>query len=174
MRYTGRDPRFSTWKWQGLKALLVNIGWVFGQSIMIAIMSYPAFLINTKSMRGLLFLDAIGVIIWIIGYACEGISDFQLYAFTHNAANRGRVMCSGLWRYSRHPNYFGEILMWWGIYLIALSVPYGWSTIIAPLIITLMLLFVTGIPWVEKALEHNPEYEQYKRKTSMLIPWFPK
>lgn len=67
-----------------------------------------------------------------------------------------------------------EIVMWWGIYIIALSVPYGWSTILAPVTITFLLIFITGIPWIEKTMEHNAEYQEYKEKTSMLIPWFTK
>jgi steroid 5-alpha reductase family enzyme len=174
IRYTGKDPRFIGWKWQGFKALIINFCWIFGQTIMIAIMGYPVALVNTTSLYGLTILDFIGLSLWLFGYFFEAMSDYQLFTFIQNSANKGRVMRSGLWRYSRHPNYFGEVTMWWGVFLVALSVPYGWSTIVAPLTITFMLLFVTGIPWIEKTMENNPEYQVYKKETSIFIPLPPK
>lgn len=172
-RYTGNDPRFTSWKWQGLKALVVNFFWIFGQSIMIAIMSCPVVLVNTNnSMRGLSYLDYVGLLIWIIGFSYEAVSDYQLFTFMRNPLNKGRVMRFGLWRYSRHPNYFGESLMWWGVYCIVLSLPYGSIAIITPIAITYLLVFVTGIPWIEKAMIGNPEYNEYQRTTSKFIPWF--
>jgi len=181
-RYTGKDPRFATWKWQGFKALLMNVCWIFGQTIMIAIMSYPAVLINIRAnAQTLLFWDWVGLLIWIFGYCFEAISDYQLATFMRDPLNKGRVMRYGLWRYSRHPNYFGEIVMWWGIYVLTLAllttIPAQsllyWLALIPPCTITILLIFVTGIPWIEKAMADNSEYQEYKRKTSMLIPWFP-
>lgn len=175
MRYTGKDPRFATWKWQGFKALLINIIWVFGQTIMIAIMSCPVVLVNTNNhVRGLTWLDLIAFLIWLFGFCYEAMSDYQLFVFMHNPSNQGRVMRFGLWRYSRHPNYFGESLMWWGVFGIALSLPYGWIAIMAPVVITFLLVFVTGIPWIEQAMAGNPEYKEYQATTSKFIPWFVK
>lgn len=173
-RYTGRDPRFASWQWQGLKALGINIIWIFGQSIMIAIMSYPIVLVNLGHEQGLTRMGIFGLIMWVIGFLIEMISDHQLFIFMNNPQNKGHVITSGLWRYSRYPNYFGEIVMWWGIYAISLSEPYGWTAIITPLTITFLLVFVTGIPWIEKTMENNAEYQEYKQKTSKLIPWFSK
>lgn len=173
MRYSGKDPRFATWKWQGLKALMMNFFWVFGQIIMIAIMSYPVFLVNTNNhIRGLTWLDFAALSIWFFGFCYEAISDYQLFIFMHNPANQGRVMRYGLWKYSRHPNYFGESLMWWGVYGIALSLPCGYLAIVTPIVITFLLVFVTGIPWIEKAMAGNDEYKQYQKTTSSFIPWF--
>jgi steroid 5-alpha reductase family enzyme len=178
LRYTGKDPRYQTWKRSGIKALLINIGYIFVlQGIMMFIMSMPTVAILSPlrlDTLPLTYLDYIGILIWCIGFYFEAVSDAQLFTFTRNPANKGKVMRYGLWRYSRHPNYFGEILMWWGIFLIALNVPYGILAIIAPLTITFLLIFVTGIPWVEKAMDANPEYQEYKEHTSMLIPWFSK
>ena len=173
-RYTGKDPRFASWTWQGFKALIINFIWIFGQSIMIAIMSYPIILVNKNQAAELLLFDYLGSIVWIIGFFIESISDHQLFLFTSDPAHKGKVMRSGLWHYSRHPNYFGEVVMWWGIFLIALSVPYGWSAIITPATITFLLLFVTGVPLLEDAMRDNAEYQEYKRNTSMFIPWFSK
>lgn len=173
LRYKGEDPRYQSWKLSGLKALIINIGYIFIlQVIMMLIMSVPSYLINEQSGFDLTYLDFIGLAIWLIGYYWEAASDYQLFKFTSNPANKGKVMRYGLWRYSRHPNYFGEILMWWGIFLIAWNVSI--FAIVAPVTITFLLLFVTGIPWVEKAMAKNPEYQEYKKHTNIFIPWFPK
>lgn len=175
IRYTGKDPRFATWKWQGFKALIINVTWVFGQTIMIAIMSYPVVLVNTNNhIRGLTWLDSVGFLIWFVGFCYEAVSDYQLFVFMHNPSNKGQVMRFGLWRYSRHPNYFGESLMWCGVFIIALSLPYGWFAIVTPMTITFLLVFVTGIPWIEKVMAENQEYQKYKNATSKFIPWWPK
>jgi len=175
MRYTGKDPRFVLWKWQGLKALVINVVWVFGQTIMIAVMSYPVFLVNTNNhIRGLTWIDFVGGLIWTVGFWYEAMGDYQLFVFMQNLSNKGRVMRFGLWRYCRHPNYFGESLMWWGVGCLALSLPYGWIALAAPVVITFLMVFVTGIPWIEKAMACNPEYQEYQKSTSKFIPWFPK
>lgn len=174
LRYKGNDPRFQTWKQAGIKALIFNIAYIFGgQAFLMTIMSIPTILINISTVPGLNYLDFMGIGIWLVGYFFEAVSDYQLFQFTSDPANKGHVMKYGLWHYSRHPNYFGEVLMWWGIFLLALSVPFGIYSIITPATITVMLLFVTGIPWVEKAMDTNPEYQEYKRKTCAFIPWFP-
>ena len=83
-------------------------------------------------------------------------------------------MTQGVWRFSRHPNYFGESAMWWGIFLIALSVKDGWKGIVSPILITLLLLRVSGVAMLEKKYKGNKEFEEYARRTSAFIPWFPK
>jgi steroid 5-alpha reductase family enzyme len=175
IRYTGKDPRFLTWKWQGIKALIIDFIWVFGQIIMIAIMSHPVVLINRYNIpHSFSLLEILGIAIWLCGYCIEAMSDQQLFNFTQNPSNTGHVMHSGLWHYSRHPNYFGESTMWLGIYCMALSTPYGWTAIIAPVTITLLLVYVTGIPLLENAMANNSEYQAYKQKTSKFFPWFAK
>lgn len=173
-RYTGTDPRFTSWKWQGIKAFGINCVWVYGQFFMIAIMSAPIIMINNKPVPGITLLDVIGLCLWIFGFCYESISDYQLSQFRKKPSNKNHVMQAGLWKYSRHPNYFGEIMMWWSLYIIALSVPQGWITLIAPCMITFLLVFVTGVPLMENALKNNAEYQEYKKRTSMLIPWFTK
>jgi steroid 5-alpha reductase family enzyme len=83
-------------------------------------------------------------------------------------------MQGGLWKYTRHTNYFGEVTQWWGIWLIALNVPIGWFSIIGPVTITILILKVSGIPLLEKKMEENPEFEEYKKRTSIFIPLPPK
>ncbi len=175
IRYTGNDPRFVTWKKQGIKGLIINIVWIFGQIIMIAIMSYPIVLINFyNNPHPFSMFDMLGLAMWVCGYYWEAVSDQQLFNFIRNPLNKGKILQSGLWHYSRHPNYFGESLMWIGIYVLALSVPYGWTACITPITITFLLRFVTGVPLLENAMKDNPEYQKYKAKTNTFIPWFAK
>ena len=94
--------------------------------------------------------------------------------FKKNSANKGKIMTSGLWKYTRHPNYFGEVTIWWGIFLIALSSPYGLTAIISPALITFLLLKVSGVPMLEEKYQDNPEFIEYARKTSSFFPWIPR
>ncbi len=124
-------------------------------------------------------LSIIGASVWLIGFLFEAIGDWQLARFMvrrykFGADVTGKVMDKGLWRYSRHPNYFGNALMWWGIWLIACQAPLGWATIISPLFMTLALVKLTGAEVLEKSLSQRPEYAEYMKRTSMFIPWFPK
>lgn len=119
-----------------------------------------------------------GAAIWLTGLLVEAVADAQKSA--SKARNEGRFVDSGLWHYSRHPNYFGEILLWWGIFVYAVPALRGWAWLVAagPLFITLLLLFVSGIPLVEKNAEKrygdDPAYREYKRRTSILVPLPPK
>ncbi|MEI6267106.1 MAG: DUF1295 domain-containing protein [bacterium] len=116
-------------------------------------------------------LSLIGIIIWIIGIIFEVIADNQLKLFVSNPINKGKIMDTGLWKYSRHPNYFGEVIMWWGIFIFVLLNTGIWWAIISPLTITYLIVFVSGIPLTEKHFSSNPLWEKYKSKTSALIPW---
>lgn len=111
---------------------------------------------------------------WLIGFYFQTIADYQLSVFKRQKKAAGSILQTGLWKYSRHPNYFGELMMWWGIFIIILPLPASWYFIISPLTITWLLLQVSGIPLLEKKYEGNPAFEVYKRKTSALIPWPPK
>lgn len=175
----GADPRYVAWlgRWQ-----IPFVGFVFSflwivvlNGFFALIMSIPSIYISVFILHPSLgWLDYLGAALWAFGFIFESVSDMQLHAFMSKVANKGHLCTQGLWRYSRHPNYFGEICMWWGIFLIAYSLPFGWYTIITPSAITFTLLFVTGIPWNEKAISTNPDYAEYKRRTSILIPWFAK
>jgi steroid 5-alpha reductase family enzyme len=118
--------------------------------------------------------DFIGVVIWIFGFGFEVIGDWQLRKFTKQPTNKGKLIQTGLWKFSRHPNYFGEVVLWCGIFCIALSIPFGFASIFSPILITILILFVSGVPMLEKKYENNPEFIEYKRKTSMFFPMFPK
>lgn len=116
----------------------------------------------------------LGMIIWLKGFAIQSIADYQLNIFKKKKTTAGSILQSGLWKYSRHPNYFGESLMWWGIFFICLNVNYGWIGIISPILITYLLVFVSGIPLLEAKYKDNPIFLAYKKRTSAFVPWFPK
>ena len=111
----------------------------------------------------------------MVGFFFESVGDWQLARFKADPNQKGNVMKTGLWAYSRHPNYFGESLIWWGIFLIALATPWGLWTIISPLVITAVLLKMTGVALMEKAIVNTrPGYREYIRTTRAFVPWFPK
>lgn len=113
-----------------------------------------------------------GMLVWMIGWIYQTIADYQLRQFVLHRKVPGAIMKEGLWKYSRHPNYFGEILMWWGIFLMATSVPGGWWTIISPLTITFLLTRVSGVPMLEKKYANNTSFQAYKKSTPALFPKF--
>jgi steroid 5-alpha reductase family enzyme len=175
-RGKGEDVRYRKWResW-GEHFIIRSYFQVFVlQGFILLLNIFPVLVINTYDSGTPGFLDLLGVILWVMGFCFESISDWQLDRFMANPTNRGKIMDRGLWRYSRHPNYFGEVTMWWGIFILALSVPWGWISIIGPLTITATILFVSGIPMTEKLMEGNPAFAAYKKRTSIFIPWFPK
>ncbi len=116
----------------------------------------------------------LGILIWGIGFFFQAVGDYQLTLFVKNRKHKEDVLQTGLWKYSRHPNYFGEIAMWWGIFVIALPLPYAWLGMIGPLTITLLLVFVSGVPMLERRYVGNAEYAAYQKRTSVLVPWWPR
>jgi steroid 5-alpha reductase family enzyme len=120
-------------------------------------------------------LDVLGAVVWSIGFVFESIGDWQLARFKADPTNHGKVMDRGLWAWSRHPNYFGEFLIWWGFFLVALATPGGWWTVISPIVISIVLLKMTGVPLTEAALKtRRPGYAEYIKNTSTFFPWPPK
>ena len=115
-------------------------------------------------------LDLLGITLVLFGVAFESIADFQLAGFRSRPANQGRVLDTGLWRYTRHPNYFGECCVWWGFYLLALAAG-GWWSVISPLLMTFLLLRVSGVTMLEKDItERRPAYRDYIARTNAFIP----
>ncbi|BDC35199.1 hypothetical protein Noda2021_11570 [Candidatus Dependentiae bacterium Noda2021] len=170
----GEDARYAQWRqsW-GKHATLFSFTNVFLlQGFLLLVISYPIMIINSYSDATLNYKDFLGLAMWLVGFYFEVVGDAQLAAFLKQPANRGKILMSGLWKYTRHPNYFGEALLWWGIFVIALSVPYGYTSIVSPVLITYLLVFVSGIPLAEKQLEKNDQFADYKKRTSSFIPWF--
>jgi steroid 5-alpha reductase family enzyme len=118
-------------------------------------------------------LDFIAVTVWAIGFFFEAAGDWQLTQFKANPANRGKVMNRGVWRYTRHPNYFGDAAQWWGYWLIALAAG-GWWTIFSPILMTTLLVRVSGVALLEKTMETRPGYKEYVETTSAFVPWSPR
>jgi len=120
-------------------------------------------------------LDALGGLVFATGLFFEAVGDAQLAAFKADPANRGAVMDRGLWRYTRHPNYFGDFLVWWGLFAIALATPWGWLSALAPAVMTVLLLRISGVALLERHIEkRRPAYEAYRRRTSAFFPLPPK
>ena len=172
----GEDFRYAQWrkKW-GKWFILRSFLQVFMlQGLFLLLISYPVVLIDRSPLTGLNELDAVGLLVWLAGFTFEAVGDAQLRRFKKALENKGRIMTQGLWRLTRHPNYFGESVMWWGIFIIALSVECGWTGVISPLVITFLLICVSGVPMLEKKYRGNPEFEKYARMTSVFFPWFPR
>jgi steroid 5-alpha reductase family enzyme len=144
------------------------------QGALLFLVALPVLLINRSPGGALGTLEVMGVCVWLFGFLFEAVGDAELARFTRDPLNRGKILQSGLWRYTRHPNYFGEVVQWWGIWVVAVGVPGGWFGIVGPLTITFLILKVSGIPMLEKKMAENPDFAEYTRRTSVFLPWFPK
>jgi len=172
----GEDFRYQVWRreagaawwWRSFfKVFLL-------QGILMWIISAPLLAAQYKSTPDrLTIFDFLGVGIWLVGFFFESVGDIQLARFKAKPENKGKVMDRGVWRTTRHPNYFGDSTQWWGYYLIAASAG-GWWTVFGPLVMTLFLLRVSGVTLLEKSLAVRPGYEEYIKTTSAFIPWFPR
>jgi steroid 5-alpha reductase family enzyme len=172
------DKRYQAWRANaGDTFWIVSLFKVFGlQAVLLWIISLNLQVgqLATRPDR-LTWLDLIGICIWAVGFLFESIGDWQLLRFKTNPQNQGKIMDRGLWAYTRHPNYFGEMVVWWGIFLITLATPGSIWTVISPLLITFLLLKVSGVTLLEKTiLDTRPEYRKYMQRTNAFIPWFPK
>lgn len=114
-----------------------------------------------------------GLFCWVVGFYFQAMGDWQLAVFKADKNNKGLIIQTGLWKYSRHPNYFGEIVMWWGVFIITIPFANSFYFIVSPLTITLLLVFVSGVPMLEKKYKGNPAFEDYKKRTSKLFPMPP-
>ncbi|MEM7104092.1 MAG: DUF1295 domain-containing protein [Bacteroidota bacterium] len=123
-----------------------------------------------EGTSGINWLLIIGFLIWLVGFLWESIGDYQLFVFKKDPANKGKIMTTGLWSLSRHPNYFGEAVLWWGIFIF--SIPFGewWISIIGPITLSWLLLRVSGVPMLERKYKKNPEYQAYIDATPAFFP----
>jgi len=119
-----------------------------------------------------------GVTIWLVGYIFQSIGDRQLKAFIQNPSNKGKLLTTGLWAYTRHPNYFGESAMWWGIGIMgfanSFSIIFPLIALLSPLVITLLVRYLSGVPLLEKHMRTKPGFSEYEKTTSIFFPWFKK
>lgn len=177
-RGRGEDYRYAAMRqrWGG------RFGWVslftvfWLQGGLMWLLSVPLYrAAASPDPAGLTWIDALAVSVFAVGLTCETVADLQLVRFKADPANGGRVLTHGLWRYSRHPNYFGDALVWWGLWLFALATPGAAWTIYSPALMTLLLMRVSGVPLLERHMgETKPGYRDYVDRTSAFLPWFPR
>ena len=174
----GEDYRYAAMRAHyGERFRWVSLCTVFGlQGVLMWFISLPVQIAVTAGAPATLTgLDAIGLACWTVGFGFEAIGDWQLARFKADPATRGTVMDRGLWAYTRHPNYFGDALAWWGLYLIAAATPSGAWTVLSPVVMTVLLMRVSGVALLERKLKKTrPEYAAYCRRVNAFVPWFPR
>jgi steroid 5-alpha reductase family enzyme len=156
---------------------LVSLAQVFMlQAFVMWLVSFPVQVAQAATQPvSLGWLDFLGLAVWAVGLFFEAVGDAQLARFKSNPQNAGKVMDRGLWRYTRHPNYFGDFMVWWGIYFVALSTVTAWWTIFGPALMSFFLMRVSGVPLLEQSLrKKRPDYEAYIQRTNAFFPWRPR
>lgn len=178
-RNIGKPEDFRYRKWRGEHGR--SYWWVsyfrvfLLQGVVMWVVSMPLLSAQINPQPATLtILDGLGLLVWCVGFYFEAMGDWQLMRFKANPANKGHVLQSGLWRYTRHPNYFGDATQWWGFYLIA-AAGGGWLSILSPLLMTFLLVRVSGVAMLERTLRREKsEYADYIRRTSAFIPMPPR
>lgn len=164
-----REQAGGNWWWQSYFKVFLLQGfllWIISTPLLAAQISPTPAIITP--------LDDLALVVWGVGFFFEAVGDWQLRRFKADPANQGRLLTGGVWRYTRHPNYFGDSAQWWGYYLFALAAG-GWWTIFSPLLMTFLLVRVSGVALLERSLrESKPGYQDYAEKTSAFLPWFPR
>jgi steroid 5-alpha reductase family enzyme len=164
-----RKAAGAAWWWRSLFKVFLM------QGVILWIVAAPLLAAQISAKPGrLIWLDYFAVFVWIIGFFFESVGDWQLARFKASPANKGKVLNTGVWRYTRHPNYFGDATQWWAYYLTALAAG-GWWSLFSPIVMTALLMRVSGVTLLEKTLkEEKPGYKEYVETTSEFIPWFPR
>jgi len=170
------DFRYAQWrKEQGARWWWISFFKVFLlQGVLMLIIASPLLAVQTvANVSSFTVVNVIGFVVWALGFFFEAVGDYQLARFKSDPQHHGKLFTSGLWRYSRHPNYFGDTMQWWGFYILAAASGYWW-TIFSPAIITLLLLRVSGVTLLEKTMKTRHGYEEYIQTTNAFIPWIPR
>ncbi len=174
-QHPGEDPRYTKMRERDPEGFVVrSLFTIFLlQAVLAWVVSLPVQGTAASTNEGLGPLAFAGVGLWLIGFVFEAGGDLQLQRFKADPANKGKVMDRGFWRYTRHPNYFGDFAVWWGLYLVALDGGAWWS-IPGPIVITILLTRVSGKDLLEKSMSERPGYREYVERTSGFIPWVPR
>ncbi|MFA7286232.1 MAG: DUF1295 domain-containing protein [Patescibacteria group bacterium] len=170
------DKRYAAWRvaW-GKWFMPRSYGQIFLlQGALLLIVSLPVTIALLFGYRPPVLLVFVAVLLWVFGFVFEAVADWQLKKFLASRVTVGGVMQHGLWHYSRHPNYFGEVTQWWGLWLMTAASPLWFLSILGPLLITFLILRISGVPMLEASYVGNQEYDAYKRRTSMFIPLPPR
>jgi steroid 5-alpha reductase family enzyme len=171
-RGRGEDFRYKAWRDTWKHFVLRSFFQIFMlQGLFMLIIASPVYFVNFAPTVKFSFTDYLGFAIFVAGFIFEAVGDYQLKLFKKDPANKGKLMTKGLWSITRHPNYFGESLIWWGIAFFALDYPTGWITLISPVLLTLLLRFVSGVPMLEQKYKGRPDWEEYKMKTATFVPF---
>jgi len=174
----GEDYRYAAMRRRhGERWPLRSLWAVFwGQGLLMWIVSLPVQAGQLYATPAhLTWVDALGTVLWVIGFVFEAVGDLQLQRFKADPASAGQVMDRGLWRYTRHPNYFGDFTVWWGLYVIALATGSAWWSIVGPILMSVLLIRVSGAGLLEKSIgRRRPGYEEYVRRTSGFFPLPPR
>ncbi len=173
----GEDYRYKelSANWKGNLALNAYVRVYLFQALLLFLLSAPIYYIAHSNKQDLTFIDFIAIAVWLSGFLVESIADYQKDQFKKDPLNKGKICQTGLAKYSRYPNYFGESLLWWGIYMFTLSTESPvYALALSPALLTFFLLKVSGVPFIEKRRKLNPEYQDYVKRTNLFIPWFPR
>jgi steroid 5-alpha reductase family enzyme len=171
------DYRYKKWReeWGSWFYIRSYVQVYLLQGLLMIVVGYSAIHASIYGTENSLSVFTVfGIIIWCIGYYFEVVGDWQLDRFIHQKPEEGAVLTTGLWKYTRHPNYFGEVTMWWGLWIAVSPLPLSFIALMSPLMITFLILKVSGIPMLEKRFEGNPNFETYKTQTSAFFPLPPK
>jgi steroid 5-alpha reductase family enzyme len=173
----GEDPRYQAMRrhW-GDRFWIISLATVFAlQGTLMWVVSLPVQMgAVPDSPDSIGIIEILGVVVWGIGLFFESVGDYQLARFKADPANKGQVMDGGLWRYTRHPNYFGDFCVWWGLFLVAASTGVGLWSVIGPIVMTVFLLRVSGVAMLERSIvKRRPGYEEYIARTNSFFPWPP-
>lgn len=164
-----RDEAGSQWWWRSFFKVFLLQGfllWIISTPLLAAQIS--------PTPVGLIWLDYVAVVVWVVGFFFESVGDWQLARFKANPENKGKVLRNGVWRYTRHPNYFGDATQWWAYFLVAAAAKGAW-TVFSPILMTALLMRVSGVTMLEKTLKDTkPGYREYIETTSAFVPWFPR
>ncbi len=168
----GEDWRYVKMRnsWGNPKWLHALVKVFLFQGVMMWLIALPLMAVGNADIMELNWLQYIGLGLALVGWLWESVADWQLYQFKKDKMNKGKIMRSGVWAYSRHPNYFGEIVFWWGLFLATVPHGYWWISILSPITITFLLVRVSGVPMLEHKYKDNPVYQTYVKETNALIP----